>query len=69
MSSSAAKAKAIFIGDSPNDAPMFEFFPNSVGVANVTEYAQRIDTLPAWVTSGRSATGFCEFVDELLRDS
>ncbi len=27
----------LFVGDSPNDAPMFSFFPNSVGVANVAE--------------------------------
>src|SRR5450830_695987 len=29
------RTQYLFIGDSPNDAPMFKFFPNSVGVANV----------------------------------
>ena len=28
----------IFVGDSPNDASMFQFFPYSVGVANVREF-------------------------------
>ena len=29
----------MFAGDSPNDQPMFAFFPNAVGVANVREMA------------------------------
>ena len=28
----------LFIGDSPNDEPMFSFFRNSVGVANIGKY-------------------------------
>ena len=31
----------VFSGDSPNDAPMFGFFPNAVGVANVRDFADR----------------------------
>ena len=27
----------VFVGDSPNDSPMFGFFPNAVGVANLAE--------------------------------
>ena len=30
-----ANATIVFVGDSPNDAPMFGYFPHSVGVANV----------------------------------
>ncbi len=54
-----------FIGDSPNDAPMFSFFDNSVGVANV----RHSDTAPQpkWVTENRSAHGFVEFAELLLR--
>ena len=32
----------VFAGDSPNDAPMFGFFPNAVGVANVRGFLDRI---------------------------
>ena len=54
----------VFIGDSPNDAPMFEFFDNSIGVANVRRY-QLTDT-PTWVTDGHSAAGFAEAAQALL---
>ena len=56
----------VFVGDSPNDAPMFAFFPNAVGVANVREFADRIATLPAYVTQAEAGAGFAELVDFLL---
>jgi HAD superfamily hydrolase (TIGR01484 family) len=61
----------VFVGDSPNDAPMFEFFPYAVGVANIIEFADRMSALPAYVTGGRCGTGFVELADSLIaaRDS
>ena len=56
----------VFIGDSPNDAPMFGFFPNSVGVANVLDFADRLEATPAWITRARSGAGFVELVEALL---
>ena len=35
----ADRERYVFVGDSPNDAPMFGFFPNAVGVANVRDFA------------------------------
>jgi hypothetical protein len=35
----AERESYAFVGDSPNDAPMFAFFPHAVGVANVTAAA------------------------------
>ncbi len=58
----------VFIGDSPNDAPMFEFFPHSVGVANVREFADRIATPPTYVTVRACGEGFAELTDFLLAD-
>ena len=55
-----------FAGDSPNDAPMFAFFPNAVGVANVRQFADRIATLPAYVTRAESGAGFAELASFLL---
>jgi hydroxymethylpyrimidine pyrophosphatase-like HAD family hydrolase len=55
-----------FIGDSPNDAPMFGFFPLSVAVANILEYLPRLEALPAYVTSGVAGEGFVEFAESLL---
>ena len=60
--------RMVFVGDSPNDAPMFRFFSNSVGVANVADFGERLTDAPAFVTSRRSGEGFVE-VAELLLDA
>ena len=56
----------IFVGDSPNDAPMFGHFPYSVGVANVKTFASQLAAAPAYVTQAESGAGFCELADFLL---
>jgi HAD superfamily hydrolase (TIGR01484 family) len=60
------RERFVFAGDSPNDAPMFAFFPNAVGVANVCEFADRIDTPPAYVTAAAAGAGFAELAAFLL---
>jgi len=55
-----------FVGDSPNDEPMFAFFRCAIGVANVTDFAARIKHLPSFVTRRRGGGGFAEFADALL---
>jgi HAD superfamily hydrolase (TIGR01484 family) len=60
------KSEVIFIGDSPNDAPMFAYFPDSVGVANVLQFQERLTSEPAWVTRKSGGYGFAEMVDQLL---
>ncbi|MEO8136050.1 MAG: HAD-IIB family hydrolase [Betaproteobacteria bacterium] len=61
------RAEVIFIGDSPNDAPMFGFFPLSVGVSNVRNYAGRLEHAPKYVTMGASGEGFVELAERLIR--
>ena len=61
-----AVENVIFIGDSPNDVPMFRFFPHSVGVANVLQFKDKITYPPAWVTQREGGYGFAEMVDRLL---
>ncbi len=61
-----SKDRCLFVGDSPNDQPMFGFFPHSVGVANVRDFADRMQALPAWVTEGRSGEGWVEVAKRLL---
>jgi HAD superfamily hydrolase (TIGR01484 family) len=56
----------VFAGDSPNDQPMFSFFPHAVGVANVREMADLMSELPAWVTPSAGAEGFAELAGALL---
>ena len=62
----AQRDSFVFVGDSPNDAPMFAFFPNAVGVANVRPFLERIATPPAYVTQREAGAGFVELADCLL---
>ena len=59
-----AKSEVVFIGDSPNDAPMFAFFEKSVGVANVRRF---VELAPKYVTQAESGAGFAELAAHLLR--
>src|SRR5207249_1968083 len=56
----------VFAGDSPNDAPMFAFFPNAIGVANLDRFIAQIPTPPAFITTQAAGAGFAELVDFLL---
>jgi HAD superfamily hydrolase (TIGR01484 family) len=58
---------ATFLGDSPNDVPMFAFFEHAIGVANVNEMAHRMDTLPAYICEQKGGEGFAEAVAHILR--
>ncbi len=51
----------IFVGDSPNDEPMFSHFPIACGVANVHRYRDFMKALPHFVTRFESGAGFAEF--------
>jgi HAD superfamily hydrolase (TIGR01484 family) len=62
----AAREQVLFVGDSPNDAPMFAHFVHAVGVANVRDFAGRLAAEPAWVTEARGGAGFAELAAALL---
>jgi len=59
--------QVMFFGDSPNDEPMFEHFPNSVGVASITAYSHLIAHKPAFVTNHAGGEGFAEAIALLLQ--
>ena len=61
----------VTVGDSPNDESLFDelCFPISVGVANVREYAERLQHQPAYVTTASEGQGFCELAQLLLQQS
>lgn len=62
----AKRELTIFIGDSPNDAPMFGFFPLACGVSGVRAFADEIATPPAYVTQGPGGSGFVEVAERLI---
>ena len=63
----ARNREIVFVGDSPNDAPMFGFFEKSVGVANVRRFEARIAAKPKYVAQRTSGAGFEELVYHLLK--
>ena len=56
----------LFIGDSPNDEPMFASFEYSVGVANLSQYLDRLKNPPRWITRSESGKGFVEMAEKLV---
>lgn len=57
----------LFIGDSPNDEPMFASFQFSVGVANLNRYLDRVKNPPTWITAAESGAGFAEMATRLIQ--
>jgi HAD superfamily hydrolase (TIGR01484 family) len=61
-----ARDAYVFVGDSPNDAPMFGYFPHAVGVANVRDFGERVAHLPTYISQNRCGAGFAEVAECLL---
>ncbi len=58
--------RVVFCGDSPNDEPMFAFFPWSCGVANVRDTLDYMTHHPKWITAEPNGRGFAELAERLL---
>jgi HAD superfamily hydrolase (TIGR01484 family) len=56
----------LYLGDSGNDEPMFEFFPNTIGVANVVEFLPRMTHHPRWICQENGGHGFAEAARHVL---
>jgi len=57
---------SLFIGDSPNDEPLFQGFAWSVAVGNLRRFLDRLTTMPRFITEGESADGFRETAKAIL---
>jgi HAD superfamily hydrolase (TIGR01484 family) len=57
--------EVFFVGDSPNDEPMFARFP-ACAVANIRRFQNLITTPPTFVTAQEGGDGFAEFAEILL---
>ena len=62
----AERDRWLYVGDSTNDEPMFAAFPLSVGVANITDFAGRLQKWPAYVTTLDRGRGFVEIAEAVL---
>ena len=56
-----------YVGDSTNDALMFEHFEHSIGVANVRRFEAALSHLPRYVTQQERGAGFAEAAGAVLR--
>ena len=62
----ALKTCSVYLGDSPNDEPLFKSFDFSIGVANVVEFLPQMQCPPTNVTENRGGLGFAEAIDLML---
>ncbi len=60
--------KFLFIGDSPNDEPMFKFFKVTVGVNNIRKFLDQMEFKPAYITNERGGYGFREMTDYIVSE-
>lgn len=67
LSPEQIKLNCGFIGDSPNDEPMWEYFPNSFGVANVLDFNKSLKNPPQYICKNRGGLGFAELAQRLLQ--
>jgi HAD superfamily hydrolase (TIGR01484 family) len=66
LSETEVLKKSAFVGDSPNDEPLFEKFPFSFGVANVRNFISQMKSLPQFVSNSKGGDGFAEIAEKII---
>jgi HAD superfamily hydrolase (TIGR01484 family) len=66
LKNSISMNDAIFVGDSPNDEPLFQAFKKSTGVANLKRYLPNLKSPPTYITSTEAGLGFVELGQRLI---
>jgi HAD superfamily hydrolase (TIGR01484 family) len=62
----AVSETALFIGDSPNDEPLFAGFPHTIAVGNLRRFLGQLHDVPEFITAADSGAGFSEAVRAIL---
>lgn len=60
------KEAVLFCGDSPNDEPLFAYFPQSVGMANLRPFIDSLRFHPTFLSTKNEGDGFVEVVETLI---
>jgi len=68
VSAEEAKKICAFSGDSPNDEPMFGYFPHSYAVANIKNFINDLKQKPTHIVNSRGGMGFTEIAKIILAD-
>ena len=61
------QTRCVFVGDSPNDEPMFEFFKNSFAVGNFREFEGDVKHKPSYITERNEGEGFAEIAEHIIQ--
>lgn len=67
FSEAEQKKSCAFVGDSPNDEPMWAYFPHSFGVANINKFLSQVKAKPKFVAHASGGEGFCEIAEQILK--
>ena len=62
----ACKERFLFCGDSPNDEPLFAYFPHTVGVKTILRFADQMTHLPAYMADRAGGEGFADVVAYII---
>lgn len=57
---------SLYLGDSFNDQPLFEFIPTSIGMHTVEEDRSQFQVLPTFITKGGPGEGWVEVAQNIL---
>jgi hypothetical protein len=60
------QASLVYLGDSPNDEPLFQALETTIGVANIRPFLPDLRHPPSYITERESAEGFAEAVSLIL---
>lgn len=66
LDTDAQTRRVLFIGDAPNDEPLFRTYPLSVGVANISRHLESLAHKPRWLCDAGHGEGFTEMADHIL---
>ncbi len=58
--------RIIYIGDSPNDDPLFKVLKYSAAVNNIVNFLENMESYPTYRASQNSGKGFLEIVNTIL---
>lgn len=61
-----ARLQTAYCGDSANDEPMFSYFENGFGVANILPFLPMMTGKPKYLMAGEGGDGFAEFAAAVL---
>jgi hypothetical protein len=60
------KDRFLFCGDSPNDEPMFRYFPYAAGVRNLLRFSDRMECMPGFIADHDGGQGFAQIAGIIL---